>query len=155
MSAIRQQRVAELLFQELSIMIGNELDDPRLSLVRVMNVNVSRDLRNVNVYVSHDDGELSKRDVLQGLRHATPYLRRQLAVRCSLRAVPELSFHYDDTPEKAARVDELLRQIAATRPATSTDAANSATSVNGTESNAANNSGANKPATPPAQQASQ
>jgi ribosome-binding factor A len=151
MSAIRQQRVAELLFQELSIMIGNELADPRLSLVRVMTVNVSRDLRNVNVYVSHDDGELSKREVLQGLRHATPYLRRQLAVRCSLRSVPELSFHYDDTPEKAARVDELLRQIAANR----TETGNSAGSVHGTENNAANNAGANKPATPPAQQASQ
>ena len=115
MPTIRQQRVAELLFEELSILIGNELADPKLSLVRVTNVDVSRDLRNVNVYVTHDDDELSKREVLQGLRHATPYLRRQLAIRCSLRAVPELSFHYDDTPEKAARVDELLRQIAAGR----------------------------------------
>jgi ribosome-binding factor A len=115
MSTIRQQRVAELLFEELSIMIANELNDPRLSLVRVTNVDVSRDLRNVKVYVAHDDEELSKRDVIQGLRHATPFLRRQLAVRCSLRAVPELSFHYDDTPEKAARVDELLRQIATNR----------------------------------------
>ena len=116
MTTIRQQRVAELLFEELSIMIGNELDDPRLSLARVTSVNVSRDLRNVSVYVTHDDDEVPKRDILQGLRHATPYLRRQLAVRCSLRAVPELSFHYDDTPERAARVDELLRQIAANRP---------------------------------------
>jgi ribosome-binding factor A len=115
MSTIRQQRVAELLFEELSIMIANELNDPRLSLVRVTNVDVSRDLRNVKVYVAHDDEELSKRDVIQGLRHATPFLRRQLAVRCSLRAVPELSFYYDDTPEKAARVDELLRQIATSR----------------------------------------
>lgn len=115
MPTIRQQRVAELLFEELSIMIGNELNDPSLSLVRVTNVNVSRDLRNVNVYVTHDDEELSKRDVLQGLRRATPFLRRQLAVRASLRAVPELSFHYDDTPERAARVDALLRQIAAGR----------------------------------------
>jgi ribosome-binding factor A len=117
MPTIRQQRVTELLFEELSIMIGNELNDPRLSqaLVRVTNVSVSRDLRNVNVYVTHDDDDLSKREVLQGLRHATPFLRRQLALRCSLRAVPELSFHYDDTPEKAARVDALLRQIAENR----------------------------------------
>lgn len=115
MPTIRQQRVAELLFEELSIMIGNELSDPRLSLVRVTSVNVSKDLRNVNVYVTHDDDELSKRDVLQGLRHAMPFLRRRLALRASLRAVPELSFHYDDTPERAARVDELLRQIAASR----------------------------------------
>ena len=115
MSTIRQQRVAELLFEELTIMIGGELADPRLSLVRVTRVDVSRDLRNVNVHVTHDDEDLSQRDILQGLRHATPYLRRQIAVRCSLRAVPELAFHYDDTPEKAARVDELLRQIAASR----------------------------------------
>jgi ribosome-binding factor A len=119
MPTIRQQRVAELLFEELSIMIANELSDPRLSLslVRVTSVDVSRDLRNVKVFITHDDDELSKREVLQGLRHATPFLRRQLAVRCSLRAVPELSFYYDDTPEKAARVDELLRQIATNRDA--------------------------------------
>jgi ribosome-binding factor A len=115
MSTIRQQRVAELLFEELSILIGGELADPRLSLVRVTNVDVSRDLRNVNVHVTHDDEDVSKREILQGMRHATPFLRRQLAVRCSLRAVPELAFHYDDTPEKAARVDELLRQIADSR----------------------------------------
>ena len=115
MPTIRQQRVSELLFEEFSIMIGGELADPRLSLVRVTNVDVSRDLRNVNIYVTHDDDEVSKRDILQGLRHATPYLRRQLAVRTTLRAVPELAFHYDDTPERAARVDELLRQIAANR----------------------------------------
>src|SRR5688572_486848 len=121
MSTIRQQRVAELLFEELSIMIANELSDPRLSLVRVTSVDVSRDLRNVKVFVTHDDDELSKREVLQGLRHAMPFLRRQIAVRGSLRAVPELSFYYDDTPEKAARVDELLRQIATSREANSSN----------------------------------
>jgi ribosome-binding factor A len=149
MTTIRQQRVAELLFEELSILIGNELDDPRLSLVRVTNVDVSRDLRNVNVYVSHDDDELANRQVLQGLRHATPFLRRQLAVRCSLRAVPELSFHYDDTPEKAARVDQLLRQIAASR---SDNHGDNLGDNNGNNSDGNNNVGNNGGAMPPAQQ---
>ena len=117
MTTIRQQRVAELLFEELSIMIASELNDPRLSLVQVTSVDVSRDLRNVKVYVSHDDDEVSKRQVLQGLQHALPYLRRQIAVRCTLRAVPELAFYYDDTPERAARVDALLRAIAEARAA--------------------------------------
>lgn len=118
MTTIRQQRVADLLFQELSILIGGELSDPRLSLVTVTHVDVSKDLRNVKVYVSHDDDEVSKGKVLQGLRQATPYLRGQIAVRCSLRAVPELLFYYDETPARAARVDELLRRIAAERGAT-------------------------------------
>lgn len=145
MSTIRQQRVAEMLYEELSIMIANELDDPRLSLVQVTHVDVSRDLRNVKVYVSHDDDELSKRNVLQGLRHAIPYLRRQLAVRVSLRAVPELSFYYDDTPEKAARIDELLRQIAANRDGNASDGAADGAS-GGTPSNAASEDSAVPPA---------
>lgn len=120
---IRQQRVAELLFQELSVLIANELADPRLSLAQVTQVNVSRDLRNVSVYVSHDDETVSKRELLQGLRNATPYLRRQIADRTTLRMVPELSFHYDDTPERAARVDALLRQIADERAASHADGA--------------------------------
>lgn len=118
---IRQQRVAELLFQELSVLIGHELDDPRLSLVQVTHVNVSRDLRNVSVYVNHDDEEVSRQQVLAGLRHALPYVRRQIAVRCALRVVPDLVFHYDDTAERAARVDALLRQIAAERNASQTE----------------------------------
>src|SRR5690606_21568789 len=112
MTTIRQQRVAEMLFQELSILIGNELADPNLSLVQVTSVDVSRDLRNVKVYVSHDDDEVTKNQVIKGLRRATPFLRRQIAIRCTLRAVPELLFYYDDTPERAARVTALLRQIA-------------------------------------------
>ena len=112
MTTIRQQRVAELLFEELSILIASELSDPRLSLVQVTSVDVSQDLRNVKVFVSHDDEEVSKRQILQGLRSATPYLRRQIASRTSFRAVPELIFYYDETPERAARVDELLRKIA-------------------------------------------
>lgn len=115
MSTIRQQRVTELLYQELSIMVANELDDPKLSLVTVLGVQVSRDLRNVKVFVNHQQEDVSRRDVLKGLERATPYLRGQLAERCSLRLVPELLFYYDDTPEKAARVDELLRQIAQER----------------------------------------
>lgn len=148
MSTIRQQRVAELLFEELSIMISSELSDPRLSLARVTSVNVSKDLRNVNVYVTHDDDEVPKRDILQGLRHAMPFLRRQLAVRCSLRAVPELSFHYDDTPERAARVDELLRQIAASRM----DEPHQAESNAVDSSPGANATGNGQAATPPAPQ---
>lgn len=117
MATIRQQRVTGLLFEELSIMVANELDDPKLGLITVVDVQVSRDLRNAKVFVNHQQEEVSRREVLKGLERATPYLRSQLAERCSLRMVPELLFYYDDTPEKAARVDELLRQIASEREA--------------------------------------
>lgn len=117
MATIRQERVSELLFQELSIIISNDLEDPRLSLLTVTNLDVSRDLRTVKVYVSHSDESVSRRSVLVGLKNASAYMRRQIAERCGLRVVPELIFYYDDSPERAARVDDLLRQIAAEREA--------------------------------------
>lgn len=115
MATIRQQRVTGLLFEELSIMVANELDDPKLELITVVDIQVSRDLRHAKVFVNHQQPEVSRKEVLRGLERATPYLRSQLAERCSLRMVPELFFAYDDTPEKAARIDELLQQIAEER----------------------------------------
>jgi ribosome-binding factor A len=114
-SEIRQQRVADLLFEELSIMLAGELQDPRVSLVEVIKVDISKDLRNAKIFIHHADDAVSRKELLKALQHATPYLRGQLAVRCGLRVVPELYFAYDDSPEKAARIDELLRQIAAER----------------------------------------
>jgi len=115
MNNIRQQRVTELLYEELSIMISNELDDPHLSLLTVTGVQVSRDLRNAKIFVSHQQEDVSRAEMLRHLRKATPYLRSQLAERCSLRLVPELLFYYDDTPEKVGRVQEILQQIAQER----------------------------------------
>ena len=116
-SSVRQERVAGLLFQELSIIVSSELDDPAISLVEVTNVVVSKDLRTAKVYVHHRDEEVGTRTLLKALKRATPYVRGQIAERCGLRMVPDVYFHYDDTPSRAARVDELLRQIAAQPPA--------------------------------------
>lgn len=115
MTTIRQQRVQELLYQELSILVANELEDPQLSLLMVTNVIVSRDLRNARIYVHHDASEIPQRTILKRLDKATPFIRRQLAQRLTLRVVPDLSFFYDDTPERAARVDELIARIRSER----------------------------------------
>jgi ribosome-binding factor A len=114
MTTIRQERAAELLYQELSILIGNGLDDPTLELLAVTNVVVSRDLRVAKIYINQDS-DIQRGAVLARLKRAAPFLRRQLARSVTFRAVPELLFYYDDTPEQAARVDELLQSIAEER----------------------------------------
>lgn len=119
MFTIRQERAAELLYQELLILIGNELDDPLLELLTVTNVVVSRDLRVAKVYVHQDSSEMQDEmqqgTILARLKRATPFLRHKIAQRVKLRAVPEILFYYDETPAQAARVDELLQRIAEER----------------------------------------
>ncbi len=106
-----------MLFEELGIIIGGELSDPHLSLVNVTDVLISRDLRNAKVFVFHDDDEVTISEVLRGLKRAAPYMRGQIAERCGLRMVPDLSFSYDDTPERAGRIQALFAQIASEQQA--------------------------------------
>lgn len=123
-TTIRQERAAELLYQELSILIGAELDDPVLELLQVTNVVVSRDLRVAKVYI-HQDSDIQRSVVLARLKKAAPFLRRQLAQSVTFRAIPELLFYYDDTPDQAARVDALLQSIAEEREIRQQDARSS------------------------------
>jgi ribosome-binding factor A len=104
-----------MLYEELSLLIGSELADPDLAFVQVTDVRISRDLRSARIYVHHSDDEVSERDVLRALKRAIPYIRSQIAERNTTRAVPELTFQYDDTPERAQRIDALLSQIAEER----------------------------------------
>jgi ribosome-binding factor A len=101
-----------MLFEEMSIIIGGELSDPHLSLVTVTDLIISRDLRNAKVFVSSDDDEVSNSEVLRALKRAVPYMRAQIAERCGLRMVPDITFSYDDTPQKAGRIEALFAQIA-------------------------------------------
>lgn len=114
-NTVRQERVSRMLFEELSIIVGSELSDPKLALARVTDVRISRDLRNAKVFVTHDDEEVPPKEVLWALKSATPYIRSQIAMRSTTRAVPEFVFHYDDSPERAERIDTLLAEIAAER----------------------------------------
>jgi ribosome-binding factor A len=107
----RQKRVADLLMEELGALIALELEDPRLQFVNVTAVEVSSDLRHARVYVTHLGTPEEEPGVLEALQHASGYLRRELARRVILRHVPELSFHIDDTLERARRIDQLIERL--------------------------------------------
>jgi len=115
MTTYRQQRISDLLHQELSLLIGAELSDPRLedAMVTVTRVVVSPDLRNARVSVEHALPRESSRRVLAALQHAEGFLRRAIAENLNLRVAPELSFHVDETEHRARHIDELLDSLAA------------------------------------------
>lgn len=109
-TTVRQRRVAELVAEEMSLILQDEVDDPRLSGAQVTGARVSRDLRQATVYVAMADAE-HRAGLLVALEHCTPFLRRQLAARAFLRFVPELRFRLDDTDERARRIESLLDQV--------------------------------------------
>lgn len=109
MTNLRQRRVAEFLREEISL-LAMEFNDPRLGSVDVTDVEVSPDLRYARVFVASSGESEQKEQILEGLRHASAHIRRELAQRGSFRYVPELSFHWDSSVERGQRIDDLLRQ---------------------------------------------
>ena len=109
---IRPERVANLMKREIADILANELRDPRLSsMVSVTDVEVTADLSFARVYVSVLPKDPAHDYTLDGLTRAAGFIRRALAPRLGLREVPELRFLMDESLEKGARVDELLRKI--------------------------------------------
>ena len=104
----RSQRVSEAVREELSELIGFEMDDPRLSTVNVTSTDVSPDMRHAHVKVALGDGD--ERKALAALEHAKNYLRHELAARLNLRRVPDLHFTADTHPDAESRIDLLLRR---------------------------------------------
>ncbi|MDQ3743569.1 MAG: 30S ribosome-binding factor RbfA [Acidobacteriota bacterium] len=107
----RPEQLAELIREEVSQIVGYELDDPRVETVVVTDVRVSENLRDASVYVTAEGTEGEKTAAMKALQHAAPYVRRQLSILLNLKYTPELHFVRDTVEESAVRVDELLSEI--------------------------------------------
>ena len=106
----RAERVSETVREELAEIIGFELEDPRLAIVDINDVQVAPDLRHAHVRVALSGDEREQRAALQALDHARHYLRNELARRLNLRKVPELHFETGPGPDVAERVELLLKR---------------------------------------------
>ncbi len=107
----RPERVADMLREEIAQIVGYELEDPRVTMVTVTDVRVSENLRDARVYVTVAGDEAEATSALLALRHAAPYVRKQVGFSLNLRHTPEIHFVRDTVEEKGARVDQLLEEI--------------------------------------------
>ncbi|HSH46992.1 MAG TPA: 30S ribosome-binding factor RbfA [Halomonas sp.] len=111
----RTDRVADQLQKELAVLIQREVKDPRLGMVTVSGVEVSRDLGYADVHVTllgETDAERVKEN-LDVLRHAAGFLRSQVARRIKLRHTPELRFHFDESVVRGRRLSSLIEEAVA------------------------------------------
>ncbi len=109
----RPEKLAESLREEVTEIVGYELEDPRLLGVTVTDVRVSENLRDAKVFVvvegAKDETEI--KDALKALQHAATFVRQQVAMSMSLRHPPILNFVRDTAEENAARIGQLLGEI--------------------------------------------
>ena len=108
MSSDRMRRVDEAIREVLSDAMSQGLKDPRIGFVTVTDVKTTPDLRRATVFVSVLGTDAERTASLEGLRSAHGVLQRQLASQLHMKRTPTLDFEYDDTLDRAMRVEELL-----------------------------------------------
>ena len=108
MTSDRMRRVDEAVRQVLSDAVAQDLKDPRIGFVTVTSVKTSSDLRHARVYVSVFGDDAERADSLAGLESARGALQLRLARELRMKHTPTLEFDYDDTIDRAMRVEQIL-----------------------------------------------
>ena len=104
----RSQRVVEQIHRELAELIRLEVKDPRVGFITLTGVEITPDYAHAKVYFTSMTGEADVPEILQGLRRASGFLRRELGRRVRIHTTPELHFHYDRSVEEGSRLSSLI-----------------------------------------------
>ena len=104
----RMRRVDEAMREVLSDAITSDLKDPRIGFVTVTAVDTSPDLRHARVFVSVFGEETRRRLTIKALDSARGFLQHRVAAELRFKHTPQLTIVYDDTAERADRVERLL-----------------------------------------------
>lgn len=108
-SSRRPEQVAETIRAVLAeALLRGDVRDPRVGLVTVSAVDVTRDLSHATIIVVPHGDDAARDEAIEGLVSAAGYLRRLVAKALTTRIVPELHFQLDRGFEHAKRIDELL-----------------------------------------------
>lgn len=107
----RQEKVASLIMRELSDLLNRKVQDPRVTGVHIVMVDISPDLHLARVSYSTLDENQDIEAVQRGLDSAKPFLRKELNKVLQLRTVPELAFSFDPSIRGGDQMLDLLKKL--------------------------------------------
>lgn len=107
----RLDRVTEAIRQEVSVIIHDELKDPRLGFVTITKVEMTPDLRYAKIFFSVLGKEENYKKTKVALDSALGFIRKLIAERINLRLAPEIGFEEDRSVEYSVRIQEILDEI--------------------------------------------
>lgn len=104
----RTRRISEQLKRELAELIRTESSDPKLLMVSITAVDVTRDMALATVYITLLGDPAHRVPVVEELNHKAVVFRRILGQQLHLRTVPKLTFVYDEVIERGAALSQLI-----------------------------------------------
>lgn len=107
----RIEKINQALKEEISNIIQNELNDPRLGFITITKVEITQDLHYAKVSFSVLGQQAEIEKVEQGLKSAAGFIRKLIGERIRMRFTPLISFRRDDSAEYSVRIYQQLERI--------------------------------------------
>ena len=106
---LRAERVSNRIRQAITELLARKMQDPRMDLATISHVKLSNDLKIARIYITIFGSQKRIRDAMDGFNNSKGFIKKRIAPKLGLKYMPELKFIYDDTFDKAARLDELIK----------------------------------------------
>ena len=107
----RMDRVSEALKREISLILQNDIDDPRVEHITVNRVEPSRDLSVAKVYYMVSAEGVDMAALARGLKRASGFIRKELAAKLEMKYIPRVEFREDKGAERVESVDRIFDMI--------------------------------------------
>ena len=111
MKSYRLERLSNELKKIFNAALTTKLNDHKLDWVIISDVEISKDLKYVKAFFTHYNNRSSHDNIKERLIKASGFFKKQIAGAKLMRTIPEITFYYDQTEERAARVDSLLASV--------------------------------------------
>ncbi|NQT75343.1 MAG: 30S ribosome-binding factor RbfA [Candidatus Omnitrophica bacterium] len=111
MMGMRSERVQRQLKKEISLILQEDLRDPRIGFVTLTRIDLTGDLRYAKVYFSVLGDEAAKQSSTEGIQSAVGYIRRLIGERLKLKYVPEISFKLDKSIEYSINLEKTFERL--------------------------------------------
>lgn len=107
----RQKRVSELIKREISVILQQDIQDPRIGFVTVTKVIVTQDIKHAKVLVSIFGDDTAKKTSMEAITRSLGKIKQMLASRVKLRYMPTIQFQLDTSIEYSAHINELIFRL--------------------------------------------
>lgn len=107
----RLEKVQKELQHQISLIVQQELKDPRIGFVTITGVEITPDLKTAKVYFTRLGPKESFEDTVNGLNSSAGFIRKLIGERIRMKFTPQINFIYDDLLKRQDRIDEIIDKI--------------------------------------------
>lgn len=115
----RSERVANKIHAVITELISKKMADPRIEMATITQIIMTSDLRIADVYISVFGSKKRIKDAVEGFKQSKKFIKKKIAPKLGLKYMPDLRFFYDDSFDKAAKLDRILKSVL--KPSNSSD----------------------------------